>query len=1023
MQGVKIATGAAFAALAAFAAIAAGDGFVTVPTAEKVRDRGLRFLVTFDTHNAKADFAKGSPNSFTAKDLDLGLRGLIGFDRQSAYMAVPGEELRYPGKDNFDPHCGTMVFWTMSSDYSPSDAETDGKKRGNVILARLVAADGKDRWTEYIIYEFADQVYCDWLSTPEPNKWGNGARTHVIRKGHKKGEWHQFAVTWDDDRLKLYLDGELVDQGKIKMDNKNTADLQPGEAPDSYVGIRSFKWDDTHAWGAGVDDFAIYDYAMTPLEIRNRYLKLLKDPGARKIQPYDVVLNGVVTSPHDSCDRLEAEFTFPEAPAKPVSWTLLAPDGTSRTGEWTFAKAAETRMVDGVRQSGKWTLKTKIEGKDEVVAEIVRPDMPWLGNGLGDEDEVPALWRDFSVDGRVVTLWNRRYVFGAGPLPEQVVAFGCEMLAERPRLLVNGQEPAWTAGKTSRTNRAVTYSGEGRVGDVRLAYATTVEYDGFVRFDWTVLGSPKIESMKLVWRVGEDHLKYLMTPTLCQEEKAELAFPFPKSGSNPKMLWLVTPRKGGFAFMARNDANWVHEPDAPVYFVDRKTGACRADYIQQPTTLPRDCDYQALFIATPTRPLPARNRAIRYTGPGGIWLSHAGGDGYLNSAFTHAPMTDGSFERLYANARTNSVSVYGGVKSLTDHEPETDYFFKYWERPGASTYTMGLWQEPEKGKRVKVNTSSRSACAATVYNDYVVWCDWKLWTHPMQDRFWQTYFDLCGVGFCSNPHHGCRYRDKFGNWKPTLDVLHMRKLAERIVSLAHRHGKTVILHGQRDFLPFAMGLADYWFPGEQYGALMHRNLFGYTDEVSDDIVDSEFNRDVLGIGVIHLPAIGQALQNYSASENWKYTWGMLARLQLHDVETGELWAAGKPIRKIWDILENYRCDDPTTVCHLYYEQTEVKSSDSDVRITWYDCPENHKLLVLSNCTAAPCGTTVDVSALKVPDCAYDEIMNRPVPVQNGKFTVTVPARALLIVALPPKEPKDGRKLVDVRPELAEPASR
>ena len=1004
---------------AAVSVLAASEEFVQVPTAEKVKDEGLMFLATFDGHNAKADFAKGSPDSFAAKDVDLGLRGLIGFDRQSAYPSIPGEELRFPGRGNFDPHKGTVSFWMQGIDYNPSDAETDGKKRGNVILARFVASDGGERETDYKIYEFADQLYFDWLTTPNKNKWGQGARAHAVRKSCKKGEWHQIVGTWDDDRIKLYIDGELADEGKINAAERNTADLMPGDAPHSYVGIRSFEWDDKHAWGVGVDDFAVYDRAMTALEIRNRYLKLLKNPGNRKVQPYDVVLNGVVTCAADKLDRLEAEFTFSEKPQGALDWTLTAPDGTVRKGSWTFAEKHEMRILGGIVASGKWKLETKMSGKDAVVAEIEKPDMPWLGNGLGDEDEVPALWKDFAVDGRTVRLWNRTYVFGAGPLPEKIVAFGKDLLAQRPRLLVNGREPSWTAGKTSRTNRAVVYAGEGRVGDVRLSYATTVEYDGFVKFDWTVLGTPKVDSMSIDWQVADANHHYLMTPKLCQEKGDQLKFPFPKVSSNPKMLWFVTERKGGFAFMSRNDANWVHDEDAPIYFVDRRTGKCRVEMIQKATTLPKDCDYQALFIATPTRPLPERNRAIRYTGPGGISLSHAGGNGYLNSAFTHAPMTDGSFERRYANARSNSVSVYGGVKSLTDQEPETDYLFKYWERPGASTYTMGLWREPEKGRKFKISTSSRSACPSTVYTDYVVWCDWKLWTHPLQDRFWQTYFDLCGVGFCQNVHHGCRYRDRFGRWVSTLDVLPTRKMIQRIVALAHRYGKTVILHGQRDYLPFAMGLADYWFPGEQYGALMHRNLYGYTDEVPDDIVNSEFNRNVLGIGVIHLPAIGQALKSYGAKENWKYTWGMLAKLQLHDVETGELWASGKPVRKVWDILENYRCDDKSTVCHLYYDQTEVTSSDPAVRITWYDCPENRKLLVLSNCDSQPHVTAVDASALKVPDLAYDEIMNRPVPVKDGRFAVIVPARALLMIALPPKEPKGGRQLTDVKPEIGE----
>ena len=1019
---------------AVFGGFAASETYVKVPTADKAKGEDLLFLVTFDRHNARADFAKGSPDSFSAKDLDLGLRGLIGFDLQSAYKAVPGESICFPAKGNFDPHKGTLILWTAANDYEPMDEKTDGQSRGNVLFAQLVAADGKDRALRYYLYECGHQIYFDWTAEPEPWKWGQYGRVNAVRRGQRKGEWHQVAVTWDDDRIALYYDGEQV--GNEKLPTAKVADnagLMPGEAPESFIGVRNEGHGDRHAWDCGIDDFAIYGRAMTPLEIRNQYLRLLKDPGSRKITVYDVTLNGVVTSATDRLDRLEAAFDFSALPEKDMkrlasggltlAYTLTGPSGERQEGTWTFSEKRAARILGGVVASGKWTLSTRIGNDEPVVAEITKPEMPWLGNGFGDEDEVPALWKDFAVDGRTVTFWNRTYAFGEGPLPERIVAFGKPLLAKRPRLVVNGREPTWTAGRTSRTNRAVVFSGTGAVGDVRLSYETTVEYDGFVKFDWTLLGTPQIDSMTLDWRMADENHHYLMRPWLCEETEDKVSYPFPNGGrGQTKMLWFVTEKKGGFAFMARNDANWVHDANAPVYFADRRTGACRVEMVQRPTKMPKDCDYQALFIATPTHPLPERNRVIRFTGPlhqGGVWFSHAGGEGFLNSAFTHAPLTDGSFERHYAKARLNSISVYGGVKSLTDQEPETDYLGKYWERPGASTYTMGVWREPEKGKRFKISTLSRSACAATVYTDYVVWCDWKLWTHPLQDRFWQSYFDLCGVSFCQNALHGCRYQDRFGRWVSTLDVLPGRKMTQRLVALAHKYGKTVILHGQREFFPFVTGLADYWFPGEQYGALMHRNLYGYTDEVSDDILGSELNRDVLGVGVIHLPAIGQALRRYGAEENWKYTWGMLAKLQLHDIETAEVYASGKPVRKVWDILENYGCDDPSTVCHLYSAQSEVTSSDPAVRITWYDCPEKRKLLVLSNCDLQPHATTVDVSALKAPDLAYDEIMDRPVPVKDGKFDITVPARALLMVALPPKDPKEGRRFMEVKPAMGE----
>ena len=1014
-------------AAAVAASAPAGETFVSRETAEKASDPDLTFLVTFDRHNAKAYVAKGGGDSFTLRDLDLGLRGLVGFDLRSAYKAEPGESLKYPAKGNFNPHSGTIVVWAAANGYDPSEEKTDGKSRGNVYLAHLVAQAPDGSEIEYHLYEYGTQIYFDWTATPDPWQWGRYGRVHAERKGMRKGEWHQIAASWDDTKLALYFDGEKVDEAALPQKVKNTATLLPGDAPNSYVAIRDEIKGDRHEWDCGVDDVAIYSRPLAPIEIRNRYLALLKNPGSRRVQAFDVTLNGVVTGPRDPLDRLEAEFDFsplPDALAKrleseglEVRYSLVAPDGTSRSGSHRFTKRREAIVFDRVDRSGAWKFVATL-GAETVSAEAFRPEMPWLGNSLGDEDEVPALWRDFAVNGRSVKLWNRQYEFGAGPLPTRIVAFGKDLLARRPRLLVDGAEPEWKAGETSRTARDVTYTGTGRAGGVGVTYRTVVSFDGMVDFSWTLAGGAKVESMSLDWKVAKENSRWLMTPRLWEGDEDPVRFRFPGRGSQAKMLWLVTERKGGFAFTVPNDANWVYDEEKPVFAVDRRSGACAVRVITKPVaSMPEGCDYRALFIATPTRPLPERNRAIRYTGPGGISLVHADGRGLFNSSFTHAPQEGPAFDRRYAKRRDNSMSVYGGVKSLTSSEPETDYLLKYWERPGAYTYTMTLMKEDAKGETTTVRNLSRSACASTVYSDYAVWCDWKLWTHPLGGKFWQSYFDLCGVSLCRNPHHGCLFRDRFGREIATFDVLHTRKLVQRLVALAHRYGKTVILHGQRDYLPFVQGMADYWFPGEQYSALMNRNLYGYTDEVPDAICRTEFNRDVLGIGVIHLPAIGHALRGYGREENWKYTWGMLAKLVAHDVETGELYAAGKPVRKVWDIYDAYGCDNPETRCHPYYEQREVKCSDPTLRTTWYSCPSSRVLVAVSNYDAVPHDAEIDVSALGVSGAvAYDEIGEREMAVSRGRFRIDVPARAFAMVGFPRAARKDARAMRDVVPQ-------
>ena len=990
--------------------VRAADEYVSRSADEKRRADELLFLLTFDGFNAKADVAKGGGDSFATKDLNLGLKGVIGFDARNAYRAEPNEYLRFPGKDNFNPHDGTLVCWVNARGYDPSEKTTDGKSRGNVLFATLDAREGPgERGIMMHLYEYEDILYFDWTTAPNAYKFGEYARVKASCAGHRKGEWHQVVATWNDRKIALYLDGEKRAEHQLPPHKVQAyAGLMPGPYKNSHVGIRAGGWDDRNEVDVAVDDIAIYARAWTDIEVRNAYLALLKDPGDRKPRAFEVRLNGVTSGPTDRVDRIEAEFDLSGLPAEAkkrladgglaFSYVLSGPQGERRTGTGRLTSLRETQLFGGVTSPGTWTFEAEVAGAKERT-EIVRPDMPWLGNGIGEEDVVPELWRDFAVSGRQVTLWNRTYTFGDGPLPVEVTAYGVPILTSRPKLLVNGAEPVWRADGTERKNRFVVFTGSGAAGNVKLRYRTTVEFDGLIRFDWTVEGNPAVDSMRLEWTVRPENARWLMTPELCEAKEDPVAFAYPC-----KMLWLVTEKRGGFAYAQPSDANWVYGKDEKIFSADRRTGACRVDLIaKRVARMPDATPYTALFIATPTRPLPRRNRCLKwgFGMPGGVKLVHSSGEGLFNSSFTHAPQDCAAFRRRYETCAKDSLSVYGAVKSLTVAEPEARYLNRYWERPGAYEYMMDLLKPGPDGKLVKTSNAARSACASTVYADYLVWCDWKLWTHPLGDRFAQSYFDLCGVTPCANELHGCRFADKFGRKVSTYDILPLRRLLMRLVSLAHRYGKTVILHGQRNYLPFAQGLADYWFPGEQNSAMLLRNLNGYTDDVPEGIYRTELNRDVLGVGVLHLPAVGQALRqkklDRDKEEYWSYTWGMLAALQLHDIETSELWAAEKPVRKLWDVLARHQLDDPSTPCHLFYEQNQVKSSDSNVKVTWYGCRGGEKLLVLANLTSEDRKTTIDLSPFDKVSVGKEELHGVEVNSLEKGFEVTVPARNLLLV--------------------------
>ena len=991
--------------------------YITRSFDAKKADKDLTFLATFDNKGVNADFAKGKTLSTTMKDTGLMLRGLIGFDNKGAFKPEPGEKLRFNVEKNINPHDGTIIFWCAGLDYNPGDKRTDGKQRGNIALAHLHFQNGK-RYLEYLLYEFADMIYFDaWNSVNT-----RCGRTYASRKGIKKGQWHQIACTWKGNRIAIYLNGKLIKEASIPSTFEKVADIKAVDNAESFIGIKSPFYEDEHKWGVGIDDFAVYKRALTPLEVKNQYLNLLKDKGDEKIIAYSINIHGVNTSRNDKLDRIEAEIDFASlSPAQQklldagklkMNYELKKPDKTVRKGSFVF-KDSGSRFISGVDKPGKYTLVTWLDKNTKVTKEFTRPDLSWVGNGYGDEDEVPALWKDFGLkeqgffgklfnsSERTVTLWNRTYKFSDGPLPVEITAFGKPVLDKLPELLIDGKKPEWKAGDVKVEKRWITFNGTGKLGNAAIKYSTRVEYDGMMLVDWTISGQPTVSSMQMNWKMAPENHQFLMTPLVNENKASKLEYPAPASGRSVPMLWFVSEKKAGFAFTYVNDANWIYNKDEKVIFADKSTGDVTVKMITKQVKLPEETPYRVIFITTPVRPLPIEVRALKYgdSRGGSKYMTNGGGNGGFAGIFHHTPH-EYDFAYRHKGALNRTGSVYGGI-ALTAIEPEAVYFRKYWEIPGAYSYNMPYEKPVGPGKYVKTYNPSISTCTSLIVNDFFLNAQHKLYNHKYADRIWQVYYDLCGNKLCTNRLHGCRYKDKFGREVDSYEVLTVRDLIRRTVAYAHKHGKTVMLHGQRHFYPMIQGMADYWHPGEQYNVMLTRNPFGYTDEASDAIYRSEFNKHVLGVGIIHLPALGQAKGNLT--RNPAYTEAMMAMLQSHDVATAQYYANSVVVQNVWDIMSKYNTQSPETICRLYHEQKEITTSNPAVRITYYKTPENHFVLFLANKTAKAQAAVIDVSAVaKGSFKAFEEYRRKDVAVKDGKFEITIPARSFSMVAFPPK---------------------
>ena len=195
-----------FIALLPLAAAADSIRFKYQTMKEKLNHPDLIFAATFDNRTLDADFAKGNPNTTTLKDVNLGLRGIIGFDGKQAFLPEGLEELKYSVKDNISIPEGTVIMWLKNESIKPASTHV---KRGNIPLFEAKFMSGSD----YLTYRLADYTdgtnYFEWANSYPPHSFGQTKYAAALMTDIQKGEWYQLAATWTPKEIQIYLNGEL----------------------------------------------------------------------------------------------------------------------------------------------------------------------------------------------------------------------------------------------------------------------------------------------------------------------------------------------------------------------------------------------------------------------------------------------------------------------------------------------------------------------------------------------------------------------------------------------------------------------------------------------------------------------------------------------------------------------------------------------------------------------------------------------------------------------------------------------
>lgn len=1005
----------------------AASRFLAIPTEEKVKDRDLSFCVTFDKKTPVADLALGDARPLTFKE-NLEFRTFPGFDLQNAFDKRDGEQLRYSAVKNIAPRSGAITMWLMARNYSPKDVQVSDPVKCHKSYFHALLSN-KGRWVHLYFYQYYDdnRAMFYWHSSAAPP---NGYKLAVASLSNvRQGEWFQLAGVWDEKEIRIYLNGELQSKTLLPPESLLPEDFTPA-ASESFVEPRGRLWEGSAGSDAGkdtvIDDVKIYSRPLTDIEIRNQYRRLARaDVAADPMVNIDVELNGVDDGIGE-LDRLEAIVDFSplgkewqEELAKGklrASYALTTPSGKVLSDEWVPSAPKNIRVISGVSEPGEYVFTataTSPRGKTETATrKMVRPDTSWYRNQIGLADTVPSPWTPMRMGkNNIVSVWNREYYFGNNPLPQKVVCGGESLLARPPELVImtpSGKaEVAWTVQSKTVKNSFVEFQGAGKAAEFTIAWKTKVEFDGFIRVDFTIHGAPLVDAMRLEWTVKRKYCDYVLDPLLAQAGHGTYAAAFPATSERGTVLWLTSKSKG-FCWAPENDANWVYDPknEKPIRaIVTEDGGACSVSMVTRPVRMSDGASYHAMFIATPSRPLPKRCRTYRLGGYGRFsncdvaMIQHVG-EG-TESIFTLKPGP--KFDEVmdfYLNpvgttmGSMTNLAIYGSATGLNDYCAEGRYFRKYWEIPGGPVVPFPVHPGAHPGPNEQQCLTF--ACdPRTAYSDYILWNLKQLFERPKQ-RYVAVYYDLCNNYLSANPLNGARFKDSFGREVNSLVIMGLRRHLLRTMRYCHETGRDTIYHAHSYYNPMIHAFGDYWYPGEQYCDLIQRqgSPYVYSDSISDNEYRCELNMHVKGSGILFLGNLQRANANYGTTEQ---TIAMCTKLLLNDVPMAIAFEDGNVINTIWGVFQKYHLDDAEWV--PYYEPANrVRSSNRNIVASYYRCPDGRILLVVGNISPEKQTAMINLAAFtKKLTAVREEFYGNDLPVSENRISLTIPARHFRLI--------------------------
>jgi len=602
---------------------------------------------------------------------------------------------------------------------------------------------------------------------------------------------------------------------------------------------------------------------------------------------------------------------------------------------------------------GTWLLKADITDNGKSVLSASKrmrvPDMTPFRAKVAADHTVPPPWSPVRKlgEGRF-EVWNRVYTFKNGPFPAQIVAEGKEMLAQAPQLYLAGRPVQWSPAKiVGEFDDEIRFAGTGSAPGVKFTWSSVLSFDGLVNIRIKMAPAQDacdISDLKLAWQVPAEFARAMLSPLLTGwDNKGKYLFPY--ANDYDFCIWTMGI-KHGFIWHPVSSANWRNQNGHKQFSLTRSgsTVTVNADFITVDSTLEKEALYEMCFMATPSRPEPAKRRDLNM---GHIWgkiKNESWRVQYYSPtpkpvAYSTEPWTGlvawdpGKYSAHIDKLESEGTRYmpYSQPMMLESIDDYYDLYFKEWRQiPG---YTCGAGVSYRTGEHY----FPESCCGGTGAEDLAVWrADRHLADFPKVPG---VYYDCAVARSCGNALHGCAGVDAFGKPFPRSAALRCRNYYIRLKRVFAKHGKDKILfsHAHDRFLPFLHGISDYYATGEQYFTTMIVNpKYFYAENVPLKRWQSLYYTPAKGTGFLFETAYDYITRRKMTREDCtkpEYTWGILTACTLHDVNLGSAWLNNAALEPWWVIKKDIALSDAEF--HGYWFQDAVRTDGEKVFVSYY----------------------------------------------------------------------------------------